>query len=737
MRPLPALAFWIVLSGFVFAKPKPREEQSSPNNKPVTELTEAARASIVTITQIGRGGAQEALGAGFVISVDGLIATNRHVIGSARRINVQLSDGTTHEVTSVHATDPNFDLAILRIEKHDLKPLALGDSEKIKQGQPVIAIGHPQGLQFSVVEGVVSAMREVEGARMIQLAIPIEQGNSGGPLLDLQGRVQGILTLKSAITDNLGFAHPVNQLKLLINNPNPVPMSRWLTIGVLDARAWKPLMGSRWTQHAGVIRSEEAGDGFGGRAVCVKKDAAPTLPFEAAVTVKLDDEAGAAGLAFCSNGGDQHYGFYPSDGKLRLTRFNGADVFSWTILADVPSTAYKKGDWNTLRVHVDEEKIQCFVNDKLVTEQHDDTLRGGNVGICKFRKTKAQFKAFQIGVDLRTKDLPDQLAAKLKEDVDSYLQKSSARDQAIEKLITEPAAARMVLQDRAKSLEDQAASLRRLEKDVHRESVTRELVSALQRPGDQAELLHAGLLIAKHDNPELDVSVYLRVMDRMVDELKNDPALKQGTVSAAARLTKYLFEENGFHGSRGDDISDLSNSYLNEVLDDREGIPITLSIVYLELARRLGVGGIYGVSLPGRFMLGYDEGAGDAKLQRLIDVFDHGKLLSPLEAEALIFRSTGAPVDEKQFQPATPRAMILRMLYSMTSFAKKPAQSLPYLDLILAIDPDSSQERLNRALTRMKTNNVGGAKKDLEKLMEDHPPDLNLERIEMLYRTLP
>jgi len=736
MRPLLALALWFALGGLVLSKPNPKDEELSQGDKPVTELTEVSRPSIVTITQIGRGGSQEALGAGFVIAADGLIATNRHVIGNARRINVRLSDGSTHEVTAVHATDPNFDLAILRIAKQGLKPLDLGDSEKIKQGQQVIAIGHPQGLQYSVVEGVVSAVREVEGAKMIQLAIPIEQGNSGGPLLDRQGRVQGILTLKSAVTENLGYAHPVNQLKLLIANPNPVPMSRWLTIGVIDSRAWKPLMGSQWTQHAGVIQSEEGGDGFGGRALCIKKDETPGMSFEAAVTVKLDDESGAAGLAFCSDGGDQHYGFYPSAGKLRLTRFNGSDVFSWTILADVPSAAYKKGDWNTLRVHVDDEKIQCFVNDKLVTEQSDSTLRGGQVGLCKFRQTKAQFKGFRTGSDLRTRELSDQLATKLKTDVDSFLQKSSARDQAVEKLLIEPAAARLVLQERAKLLEDQAADLRRLEKDVHREAVTRELVRSLQRPGDQAELLRAGLLIAKHDNPEVDVEASMRVMDRMVEELKKDPALKKGTPAAAARLTKYLFEENGFHGSRGDDISDLSNSYLNEVLDDREGIPITLSIVYLELARRLGISGIYGVSLPGRFMLGYDEVEGKAKEQRLIDVFNRGKILSPVEAEALIFRSTGSPVDEKQMQPTTPRAMILRMLYSMTSFVKKPAQSLPYLDLILAIDPDSSQERLNRALTRMKTNNVTGARKDLEKLMEDHPPDMNLERIEMLYRSL-
>lgn len=737
MRTLLLSVLWITLCGVASAKTKSQPEPAASKSKAVTEITEEARSSIVAVTQIGRGGSQDALGTGFVISSDGLIATNLHVIGRARRVQVRLNDGSTHEVVSIHATDPNLDLAIIRIAKTGLKPLALGDSDKLKQGQPVVAIGHPQGLEYSVVEGVVSAMRKVEDTTMIQIAIPIEQGNSGGPLLDRSGHVQGIMTLKSAVTENLGFAHPVNHLKSLIANPNPVPMGRWLTIGVLDGKAWHPMLGGRWTQHAGVIHVEDAGEGFGGRALCLNQSPPTGIPFDASVTVKLDDEEGAAGLVFCSDGHDQHYGFYPSNGKLRLTRFNGPDVFSWTILADVPSQAYRKGDWNTLRVHVDEDKIQCYVNNTLVTEQDDAVLRGGHAGLCKFRQTKAQFKTFRCGDIAQDQTVSDQIASQLKEDVDGFLKKPADRDEAVEKLLTQPTAARQLIQERAKALENQVAALRKLEKDVHRQSVTRQIVTLLQRPADQAELLRAGLLVSKHDNPEVDVDACMHVMDRMVDELKNDPALKKDAATAVARLTKYLFEENGFHGTRGENIDDLSNSYLNEVLDDREGIPITLSIVYLELARRLGVTGVYGVSLPGRFMLGYDDFSDGEKSVRFIDVFDHGKVLTKDEAQMLIFRSTGASIDEKTLQPATPRHMILRMLYSMNSFTKKAEKSLSYLDLILSIDPDSTQERLNRALTRMKVNDREGAKKDLAILLEAKPADLDLDKIDSLYHSLP
>lgn len=729
MRALLIPVLCLAVSGVAMGKkPKTADE------KPVTELTETARPSIVTITQIGRGGSHEALGTGFVISADGLIATNLHVIGNARRLQVQFVDGKLQDVTEIHATDPLLDLAIVRVGRKDLQPLPLGDSTQVKQGQSVVALGHPQGLEFSVVEGVVSAFREVEGTRMIQIAIPIEEGNSGGPLLDREGRVQGILTLKSLIKENLGFAHPINELKLLIDKPNPIPMERWLTVGRLDPKRWLTLMGGRWTQHVGIIHVEDSGDGFGGRALCLAPSEAPTLPFEATVTVKMDDESGAAGLVFCSDGHNQHYGFYPSGGKLRLTRFNGPDVFSWTILADVPSNAYRKGEWNTLRVHVDDKKIQCYVNDALVVEREDDVLRGGCAGLCKFRQTEANFKNFAVGASLGRQEISKELTESVKRELEGFLAKPAERDTTVEKLATEPVVARSVLEDRARSLEEQAASLRKLEKEVHRRSVTVELVKLLEQPAEKTDLLRAALLIAKHDNADLDVDAYVRLVERMADELRGDPAVKKDTDAAAHRLVTYLFEENGFHGSRGEDMKNLSNSYLNEVLDDREGVPITLSVVYLELARRLGIKDLHGVSLPGRFMVGFDRKVEGKKETTLIDLFSGGKFLKPLEAETLVMDSAGMALEDKYLEPATPKAIILRMLYNLASW--KPEQSLGYLDLILAIEPTSARERFARAMMRARSGDIAGAKTDLEKILDEQPRELDMERVEALYHSL-
>ncbi len=102
-----------------------------------------------------------------------------------------------------------------------------------------------------MVSGVISGIRKIDGKPLIQLAMPIEQGNSGGPVLDRQGHVLGLVTMKSVVSENLGFAVAVNALKPLLKKPNPVPIDRWLTIGALDETEWASLFGAHWRQRAG------------------------------------------------------------------------------------------------------------------------------------------------------------------------------------------------------------------------------------------------------------------------------------------------------------------------------------------------------------------------------------------------------------------------------------------------------------------------------------------------------
>jgi serine protease Do len=651
--------FSVCSVGHLCAAPKPAAKATAPAAQTAADLAETIRPSLVKITQLGREGT-DGIGSGFIVSADGLIATNLHVIGEARRLQIEMHDGKTHDVIEVHASDNHLDLALLKINAKGLKPLPLGDSSQVRQGDPIVAMGAPEGLGFSIVQGVLSATRDIDGQEMLQVAVPIEKGNSGGPLLDMQGQVLGLLTLKSLKTDNLGFAMPVNELKKLIETPNPVPMSRWLTIGVLNSKLWKTHLGAQWTQHAGVIRSEFPGEGFGGRALCLATQKVPEGTFEIAATVRLDDESGAAGLAFCADGGDKHYGFYPSGGKLRLTRFDGPDVYSWTILADVPSDAYKAGDWNALRVRVEPERIVCFVNGEQVIESKDVGLRGGSAGLCKFRTTVAEFRSFRIGADLAEKPLQPELASQMRSKVEQYVAAASTTDQTLEGLLENPAAARRVLVEQRRRLEEEAVKLRELEHELHRRAMTKEILAELAKPEPEINLLRCALLLARHDNPEIDVASYLSAFKSMVADLKDDPEIKKGTIPAVKRLNRYFFEENGFHGSRHD-YGSRSNSYLNEVIDDREGLPITLSVLYVELASALGVQGVFGVPLPGKFMVGYRDGP-EGELQ-LIDVFEHGMEMTVEQMSSMLEPEQRVHVDE--LKPATKRTIFLLILFGL------------------------------------------------------------------------
>ena len=119
-------------------------------------------------------------------------------------------------------------------------------------------------------------------------------------------------------------------------------------------------MGGDWRQHAGVITADGYGSGFGGRTLCLSERPVPLPPYDLAVKVRLDDENGAAGSAFAADGDEVHYGFYPSNGELRLTRFQGSDIYSWKLLQQVTTDAYHPGEWNYLRVRVESAKIDLL-----------------------------------------------------------------------------------------------------------------------------------------------------------------------------------------------------------------------------------------------------------------------------------------------------------------------------------------------------------------------------------------
>jgi len=209
----------------------------------VQALTATVTKSVVQIVATGYGFSsgkessdtalfepQEAIGSGVILSPDGYIVTNAHVVQGAKRIRVRLpgleepgvDDSKPHgPVTAkVVGIDRQSDIAVLKIDLKDLPPLPLADSDQLKQGQVVFAFGSPQGLENSVTMGVISAtarqVSEDNPTTYVQTDAPINPGNSGGPLVDVDGGVVGIDTFilsESGGSEGLGFAIPSNVVR--------------------------------------------------------------------------------------------------------------------------------------------------------------------------------------------------------------------------------------------------------------------------------------------------------------------------------------------------------------------------------------------------------------------------------------------------------------------------------------------------------------------------------------------
>ena len=163
---------------------------------------------------------QQSLGTGFIIDPKGYIVTNNHVVEDADEIQVKLKSGQTLDAT-VKGRDPNTDLALIKVKAdHDLPYLTLGDSDQVKVGQWVLAIGNPFGLEHTVTAGIVSAKGRVIGSGpyddFIQTDASINPGNSGGPLLDMNGNVVGINTAIVAQGQGIGFAVPASMAKTVV-----------------------------------------------------------------------------------------------------------------------------------------------------------------------------------------------------------------------------------------------------------------------------------------------------------------------------------------------------------------------------------------------------------------------------------------------------------------------------------------------------------------------------------------
>ena len=248
----------------------------------------------------------------------------------------------------------------------------------------------------------------------------------------------------------------------------------------------------------------------------------------------------------------------------------------------------------------------------------------------------------------------------------------------------------------------------------------REFVGYVARPPEEIRLDEAALLLARTEYPSLDLSQQLARLDALAARAECDPALSPH--DNIAHLNRLLFEVENFAGNE-EEYDDPRNSYLNDVLDRKTGIPITLSLVYQEVARRRGLP-IVGVGFPGHFLAKYLTPAGEI----LLDPYHRGAIVSLQECEEKLKTQFG---DEAEFRPSylaatSTKQTLSRMLNNLKGafFRRKDfARVLTMIEMAVAVDPASRQEIHDRAMIYFLLRRYSHAMVDLRTYLTLSPPD--------------
>ena len=240
-------------------------------------------------------------------------------------------------------------------------------------------------------------------------------------------------------------------------------------------------------------------------------------------------------------------------------------------------------------------------------------------------------------------------------------------------------------------------------------------------PEEKINLAEAALLIAAEEQqPGLDPRPWLRRLDEMAASLEPRLAGVRNELDRVGILNQFLAGEVGLRGN-ADDYYDPRNSFLNEVLERRLGIPVTLAILWMEVGRRVGIP-LTGVGFPGHFLLRHGRYP-----QILLDPFDGGRLLTMDDCRGILEQATGGrfpadePFDPKLLRPAGPRQILLRMLGNLRGIYLQQGRArrlLSVLDRILLLDPEDLDTLRDRGLLRMRGGDPAGGVEDLEHYLE-------------------
>ena len=235
--------------------------------------------------------------------------------------------------------------------------------------------------------------------------------------------------------------------------------------------------------------------------------------------------------------------------------------------------------------------------------------------------------------------------------------------------------------------------------------------------------------MACEEYPQLEVTPYIDRLDRMADAVQEILRVEDTPLIAIEKINTVLFDQFGFRGN-SEDYYDPRNSFFNDVLDRRLGIPITLSALYLEVSRRLKFP-IVGVGMPGHFVVKYATRTEEL----FLDPFYHGEILSRDACRARIQEMFGESISftERLLEPVTNRQILSRMLNNLKVIYLKARafdKGLAIVDMMLMADPDDIEQFRDRGLLRLQLRQFEGAMRDFEHYVRNGPNATDREEIE-------
>jgi S1-C subfamily serine protease len=213
------------------------KSEASKTSKETGVKNTAAGAAVLTIIASNRAGTAVSQGSGFIISSDGLAGSNYHVIKGSTEAIAECCSGRVFEIHSVEGADLEKDLVVFQLyergsadKPQNLPYVTLGSSKDVSVGDKVIAVGSPQGLENTISDGILSAVREYKSIRYLQITAPISPGSSGGPVLNENGKMVGIATFQFEKGQNLNFAVDAEHIRPLLDQHFGVSLAEFQSV---------------------------------------------------------------------------------------------------------------------------------------------------------------------------------------------------------------------------------------------------------------------------------------------------------------------------------------------------------------------------------------------------------------------------------------------------------------------------------------------------------------------------